>query len=59
MNRRTLLVLLAIGHSHETAHGSIRFSLGKGNNEKEIDYVLEVVPGIIKKIREMSPLYEG
>ena len=52
-------VLLAIGHSHETAHGSIRFSLGKGNNEKEIDYVLEVVPGIIKKIREMSPLYEG
>ena len=52
-------VLLAIGHSHETAHGSIRFSLGKGNNEKGIDYVLEVVPGIIKKIREMSPLYEG
>lgn len=47
-------VLLAIGHSHETAHGSIRFSLGKGNNEKEIDYVLEVVPGIIKNQGNVS-----
>ena len=52
-------VLLSIGHTHETAHGSIRFSLGKGNTEEEIDYVLDVLPGIITKIREMSPLYEG
>ena len=52
-------VLLSIGHTHETAHGSVRFSLGKGNTEEEIDYVLDVLPGIITKIREMSPLYEG
>ncbi|MFY9394433.1 MAG: aminotransferase class V-fold PLP-dependent enzyme, partial [Halanaerobiales bacterium] len=52
-------VLLAIGHSHETAHGSLRLSLGKGNTEEEIDYVIDILPGIINKIREMSPLYEG
>ena len=51
-------VLLAIGHSHETAHGSLRLSLGKGNTEEEIDYVIDILPGIINKISEMSPLYE-
>ncbi|NLM96022.1 MAG: cysteine desulfurase NifS [Halanaerobiaceae bacterium] len=52
-------VLLAIGHPHEIAHGSLRLSLGKDNTEEEINYVIEVLPGIIKKTRSMSPLYEG
>jgi len=52
-------VLLSIGHPHEIAHGSLRLSLGLGNTEKEIDYLIEVLPGIIKKIRSMSPLYGG
>lgn len=52
-------VLLSIGHPHEIAHGSLRLSLGLGNTENEIDYLIEVLPDIIKKIRSMSPLYEG
>lgn len=52
-------VLLAIGLSHEIAHGSLRLSLGKENTEADIDRVLEVLPGIVKNLRDMSPLYEG
>lgn len=48
-------VLLAIGLPHEIAHGSLRLSLGKENTEEEVDYVLEVLPRIIKKLRELSP----
>ncbi len=48
-------VLLAIGLPHEIAHGSLRLSLGKENTEDEVDYVLEVLPQIIKKLRELSP----
>lgn len=51
-------VLLGIGLDHETAHGSIRFSLGDGNTMEDIDYVIEVLPGILKTLRAMSPLYE-
>ncbi len=50
-------VLMAIGLSHEIAHGSVRMSLGKYNTEADIDKVLEVFPGIVAKLREMSPLY--
>lgn len=50
-------VLLALGLSHETAHGSLRLTLGKSNTEEQIDYVLEVLPEIVGKLREMSPLY--
>lgn len=50
-------VLLAIGLSHEIAHGSLRLTLGKSNTEEQIDYVLEVLPEIVGKLREMSPLY--
>ncbi|HNV35351.1 MAG TPA: aminotransferase class V-fold PLP-dependent enzyme, partial [Bacillota bacterium] len=50
-------VLMAIGLSHEIAHGSVRMSLGKYNTEQDIDKVLEVYPGIVAKLREMSPLY--
>lgn len=50
-------VLLAIGLPHEIAHGSLRMTLGIYNTEEEIDYVLEVLPGIVDKLRQMSPLY--
>lgn len=48
-------VLTAMGIPAESAHGSLRFSLSKLNTEEEIDYVLEVLPGIVKRIREMAP----
>lgn len=48
-------VLLGLGLKPEQAHGSLRLSLGRWTTEKEIDYVLEVLPGIIKKLREISP----
>lgn len=51
-------VLLAIGLPHEIAHGSLRLSLGQANKEEDIDYVLEVLPEIVNKLRQMSPLYE-
>ena len=51
-------VLLAIGLPHEIAHGSIRFSVSNETTEEEIDYVLEVLPKIVQRLREMSPLYE-
>ena len=51
-------VLLAIGRSHETAHGSLRFTLGRWTKKSDIDYVLEVLPPIIEKLRQMSPLYD-
>jgi cysteine desulfurase len=51
-------VLLSIGLPHEIAHGSLRLSLGAKNTEEDVDYVLEVLPKIIKQRREMSPLWE-
>ncbi len=50
-------VLLSIGLTHEFAHGSVRFSLGKHTTKAELNYVAEILPGIIKKLRAMSPLY--
>lgn len=52
-------VLLAMGLDHATAQGSIRFSLGKGNTRKDIDFVVGILPGIINRLREMSPLYKS
>ncbi|MFW5986505.1 MAG: cysteine desulfurase family protein, partial [Halanaerobiales bacterium] len=52
-------VLLAIGLSHEVAHGSLRLSLGINNNEEDIEYLLSVLPEVIEQLRSMSPLYEG
>ncbi|MFA6421993.1 MAG: cysteine desulfurase family protein [Candidatus Buchananbacteria bacterium] len=49
-------VLSAIGVKPELAHGSIRFSLGRFNNKKEVDYLLRVLPPIILRLREMSPI---
>ena len=52
-------VLLAMGLSHEQAHGSLRFSLGKWTTEPEIDRVLDVLPQIVTKLRDMSPLLKS
>jgi cysteine desulfurase len=49
-------VLLAIGLRPEQAHGSLRLSLGRWTTEKDIDYVLEVLPKVIKKLRKISPI---
>jgi len=51
-------VLLAMGISHEVAHGSLRLTLGKMNTEEDVDYVLEVLPEIVDRLRQMSPLYD-
>lgn len=50
-------VLLAMGLDHETAHGSVRISLGRFNTEEEIDYFIREIPPIIERLRNMSPLY--
>ena len=49
-------VLLAIGLSHEIAHGSLRFSLGAGNTREDVDCVAEVLPEIVERLRKMSAL---
>lgn len=49
-------VLLATGLRHEEAHGSLRFSLGRGNTQEDVDYVVSVLPEIVNKLRMMSPL---
>ena len=51
-------VLLAIGLDHATAHGSLRITLGRWSTEADIDYLLEKLPGVVQKLRAMSPLYE-
>ena len=52
-------VLMAIGLTHEIAHGSLRLSLSDFTTEEEIDYVLEKLPEIVERLRNMSPLYEA
>jgi cysteine desulfurase len=51
-------VLRALGVNEELAHSSIRFGIGKFNTEEEIDYVGDLVVEHVKRLREMSPLYE-
>jgi len=48
-------VLLAIGLKHEQAHGSLRFSLGRWTKEKDIDYLLKILPGIVNNLGKISP----
>ncbi|MCD6360698.1 MAG: aminotransferase class V-fold PLP-dependent enzyme, partial [Armatimonadetes bacterium] len=52
-------VLLAMGYPHEIAHGSLRLSLSRYTTDEEIDAVLEALPPIIQRLRNMSPLYPG
>lgn len=51
-------VLLAIGLKHEEAHGSLRLTLSEENTKEELDIVVAAVGEIVKRLREMSPLYE-
>ena len=51
-------VLLALGVPVESAHGSLRLSLGRDNTDDDVDYILRVLPGIVERLRAMSPLYE-
>lgn len=50
-------VLLATGVPHERAHGSVRFSISDDTTAEDIDYILEKLPPVITRLREMSPLY--
>ncbi len=51
-------VLLSIGLPHAVAHGSVRLSFGDYNTMEDVDYILEVLPPIIERLRAMSPLWE-
>ena len=51
-------VLRALGVEEDMAHSSIRFGLGRFNTEEEVDYVIELMTKSVKRLREMSPLYE-
>lgn len=51
-------VLLAIGLKHELAHGSLRLSLSDQNTEEDVDYILDVLPKIIARLRAMSPVWD-
>ena len=52
-------VLLALGLPHEIAHGSLRLTLGRDTTKEDIDTVIDVLPGIVQRLREMSPLYDA
>jgi len=52
-------VLTAIGLRPEEAHGSLRVSLGRFNTDEDVDYFLEKLPGVIERLRKMSPLKKG
>jgi len=49
-------VVIALGRDDELARGAIRFSFGKDNSEADVDYVLEVLPRVVEKLRRLSPL---
>lgn len=49
-------VLLGIGLSHEIAHGSLRLTIGRDNTQEDIDYVLDQLPEIVVRLRELSPI---
>ena len=49
-------VLMALGLKHEEAHGSLVFTLGKDNNEDQVEYVIQQMPAVVRRLRSMSPL---
>jgi cysteine desulfurase len=51
-------VLKALGVGDELAHTSIRFGLGRFNTEEDVDFVVNRVVEVVRRLREMSPLYE-
>ncbi|MBR4632445.1 MAG: aminotransferase class V-fold PLP-dependent enzyme, partial [Elusimicrobia bacterium] len=52
-------VLSAIGASPLAAQGTLRFSLGRYNTEEDIDYVLDVLPKLVERVRKMSPVWNN
>jgi cysteine desulfurase len=52
-------VLSAIGVSQDTAYGAIRFTLGRQTTEDDVNYVIDTLPGVVKKLRSMSPVYKN
>jgi cysteine desulfurase len=50
-------VLLAMGINHELAQGSMLFTLGPDNDEEDVSYVVEKLPQVVDRLRQMSPLY--
>jgi cysteine desulfurase len=48
-----------MGVPYTAAHGSIRFSLGRYNTEADVDYIIQNLPPIIKRLREMSPFWQN
>ena len=51
-------VLTAMGIDPADTQGSVRFSMSRDNTKEDVDYILTVLPPIIKRLRDMSPLYE-
>ena len=51
-------VLMALGLKHEQAHGSLRMTLGNDNTAAHVEKVLDTLPGIVQRLRDMSPIYE-
>lgn len=51
-------VLVAMGLTHEEAHGSLRISLGRYNTEEDVDHILKVLPPIVERLRAMSPVWD-
>ncbi len=49
--------LISLGLLHQEAHGSLEFTLGRFNKEEDVDRLLEVLPGVVERLRELSPLY--
>ncbi len=52
-------VLTAIGVSPDTAYGALRFTLGRLTTEEDVNFVIDTLPGIVKKLRDMSPVYKN
>ena len=52
-------VLLALGLPAEVAHGSLRLSLDETNTMEEVDYIIQVLPDVVKRLRAMSPIWNG
>ncbi|MBQ9893825.1 MAG: cysteine desulfurase NifS [Ruminococcus sp.] len=51
-------VLLSIGLKHEVAHGSLRLSIEDDVTDEDVDYILDVIPKVVNRLREMSPVWE-
>lgn len=49
-------VILALGRPYEYAHGSLRFTLGKRTTKEDLDYVMQVFPGVVERLRQISPV---